>query len=535
MIVSKKASRLRIVDFSRAQARHILDRCESAKLVDNDTAIHCTFTHYNSDIINELEDVQWTCEQPQKPLAVSSQQLDGYVFKTSPMEHQLEVFKQSKDLSVFAWLWDMGLGKTWIAINNANYLYLQGKIDRLLVIAPNGVTDQWAEQQLPQHFDSVFTVAVYSEKTRKFPNGKGLLVWCVNTDVFSRFNLVEPIRRWLANGKSMVVVDESHTIKTPGSKRTGNIDDLRSFSQYRRILSGTPITRGTEDIFTQYRFLDPNIIGATTFTGFTTRYCRYGGHKNMDIVGYKDIDGLKALIAPYTSRLRKVDCLKLPDKIYVKRLVELSTEQKKWYVLFRDALKNESCINQKLNVKNVMEQLIRLRQILGGYVVVDNELKELPCPRLTELLSCVQQVAGRVLVWASHTAEIRRIYAAIAKTGRTVVTYYGENTPKQRGEALETYKSKADCVFVSNPAAGGTGLNLDGASHAVYYSHSFNGHHRWQSEDRNHRATTTADVIYIDLVAERTLDDLIIESNKNKKSIADMTFDELKKLLDRLG
>lgn len=491
-------------------------------------------TRHNAEAIDGAPcRVEWQCERPCPP---ATRRLEGEDIptKTQPYAHQREDLARSALMPAFAFIWEMGTGKTKVGIDTAAVLWTKGLIDGVLILAPKGVHAQWVNEQLPVHCGVDYaahavTLANFGKRaeaalTRDVADLKRLVFLAMNTDAVNSKRGAAIAERFLRARRCLFLLDESHYIKTPGASRTQEVTALGKLAPYRRIMTGTPISRGTEDLFAQYRFLDPNIIGMSTFTAFTTAYCVRNEHR--EIVGYKQINQLRQLLAPYTSRRKKADCLDLPPKVYARRPVDLSEEQTRWYKEVQAALKDAAAEN-KLDVKGAMDGLLRLRQIVGGFLPDGTALSN---PRLAEVEDILYQTEGRAVVWATHTAEIKALAERIAR-GRPVRTYYGDTTDAARAEAIAYWRETDGAVLVANPGAGGTGLNLDGATTVVYYTHTFNAVHRWQSEDRTHRATTRHTVTYFDLVASGTVDVAILANLRRKASVSEMTLGELRQLI----
>ena len=257
-----------------------------------------------------------------------------YVFGTEPFDYQLECFAVSRARRSFALFLEMGLGKTKILIDTACYLFREGLIDRVLVVAPNGVHKQWALKQIRQHtppWCKLGSVNYWGESKRGARRGPadGLHWFCINIEALSRGGGEAAALAFLKAGAALTAVDESIRIKTPGSDRTRAIQRIRKYSLFRRIMSGRPITKGIHDLYSQFYFLDPAIIGVDTFTAFKTRYCVMGVKEEANsIVDYKNTEELIARIAPHTYIAEKKD---YPAKIYVRRRVDLTPEQRSIY------------------------------------------------------------------------------------------------------------------------------------------------------------------------------------------------------------
>ena len=270
----------------------------------------------------------------------------NYKFKTKPYEHQLDALKASWDKENFAYFMEMGTGKSKVLLDNAAMLYDKGQINGLLLIAPKGVYKNWYDQEvpvhLPDHIEKKMVLWKTSDKSAKqkqilntlFEQGTDLHILIMNVEAFSSGNGTEFAQKFLSCHKAMIAIDESTTIKTPTSNRTKNILELRELAKYRRILTGSPVTKSPLDLFSQCAFLDPWLLGHDSYWVFKSRYAvtkkiEVQGRRVEIVVGYRNLGELSEKIKPFSKRILKEDCLDLPEKTFVKHYVELTPEQKK--------------------------------------------------------------------------------------------------------------------------------------------------------------------------------------------------------------
>ena len=465
-----------------------------------------------------------------------------YKFKTEPYEHQKDALKKCWNKEAFAIFAEMGTGKTKIALDNACILYNRGKIDRLLVVAPKGAYMNWVDLEIPTHVPEYIGKKVLAWKPSTSEKYKAQLkdimnlsdyrlkIMVMNVEAFSTKKGLNFAKLFLI-GKSMMIVDESTTIKNPQAKRTKNILSLAKETKYRRIMTGSPVTQSPMDLWSQMDFLDPEILGQSSFYAFRTRYAIMitanaagGTHKYQKIVKFKNLAQLGQLVSPHSYRILKKDCLDLPDKVYTKREVELSDEQKQAYAEMKTnamtMLKGQSA-----TALNVLTQLIRLHQITCGHMKTDDgDIINFKNLRLDELMQILGETTGKVIIWANYIHDILSIEKAIKEEfGRnSYCTYYGATKAEDRQKCIYDFQnSENDCrFFIGNTQTGGYGITLTAASTVIYYSNNYDLEKRIQSEDRAHRIGQKNAVLYIDLVAKGTVDEKIIQSLRNKVNIA---------------
>ena len=203
----------------------------------------------------------------------------NYKFKTKPYKHQLDALEISWNKEVYAYFMEMGTGKTKVLIDNMSMLYDQGKIDGALIVAPKGVIGTWYYQEIPQHlvkhvekkallWQSNFTKEYFKKLENLFKSDTDLHILIMNVEAFSTQKGVEFAAKFLSSHNSLMAIDESTTIKNPKAKRTKNIIRLSKLAKYRRIMTGSPVTKTPLDLFSQCEFLDPFCLDFASYYSF---------------------------------------------------------------------------------------------------------------------------------------------------------------------------------------------------------------------------------------------------------------------------
>lgn len=487
-------------------------------------------------------------KQPPTQQQLVGKLLTKYKPKMPHLPHMLKVLTTMWHRKYYAVLLEMGLCKTAIIIHDGGMLYLDGLVSGMLIFSPKGVHRQWLEEQIPQHLDASIKTNLILWKQKTIPikgmHRKGCLsVLSMNIDAIRTPKGFKTAMEFLKlhNGKSYMCIDESHLIKSPSAERTRAAIELGLLAAYRRICTGTPISKNIMDAWSQFKFLDVEILGHKYATSFRARYCIMGGFENRVIVGQRNVEEFYALIAPHSYRLTKAEALNLPPKMYVRREYEPSEVVRTHYNNLKKTFMTEMSDGSIADVDNAAVVLLRLQQVVLGYlpyVDPDGETvtETFDYGRLQELLAIIEQVNGPVIIWSRFRNDIVRVTAALEKVyGKgSVVEYYGATKDKQRAINKQLFIEGKARFFNSNPSAGGVGtdgLQRAGCQTVIYYSNSFNALHRWQSEDRTHRQGTKGTVTYFDLIAYRTVDLSILGNLRAKKSISDLTFDEIRSLI----
>ena len=464
----------------------------------------------------------------------------NYKFKTKPYAHQLTALDKSWQKDEYGYFMEMGTGKSKVLIDNMALLYDKGQINAALIIAPKGVYRNWLSQEIPNHLPShiehktVLWTALTSKTKDKeyqqlFKIDYDLHILLMNVEALSTKKGVEFAGKFLRCHKILMVIDESTTIKNPTAKRTKAILALSKEAKYRRILTGSPVTKSPLDLYSQCAFLNEHLLGFTSYYTFRNRYAHmiernFGGRRVQIVASYRRLDELAEILKPFSYRVLKEDCLDLPPKIYMKREIELTDEQKKAYHTMKSMALAQ--VNGKIaTAPHVLTQLMRLHQITCGHFKADDgTIQEFKNNRMGELLDLLEEIEGKVIIWANYVYDIEQIVKTIGEEygEDSIVQYYGAIESKTRQKNIDKFQDPESKVrfFVGNPQTGGYGITLTGASNVIYYSNGYDLEKRLQSEDRAHRIGQKKSVTYVDLIARGTVDEKIVKALRKKINIA---------------
>ena len=463
----------------------------------------------------------------------------NYKFKTKPYGHQLKALEMSCNKSYFAYFMEMGTGKSKVLLDNIAMLYDQGKINGVLIISPKGVTGTWYKQEIPTHLpDHIETETILwqanitkgqSKKLgRLFKTGEELHILIMNVEAFSTQKGVDFAAKFLSCHNCLMAIDESTTIKNPDAKRTKNICKLSSYAKYKRILTGSPVTKSPLDLYKQCDFLQPELLGHTSYYTFRTRYAvmrtaNFGGRSVQIVVGYRNLGELAEKLKAFSFRILKDDCLDLPPKTYMKRIVKLSPDQEKIYKQMKHLALAEM-EGKTMTTATVLTQLMRLQQITCGHFKADDgSLKNIKNNRIDELLDVLAEVEGKAVIWAHWQHDVQNIIEAIRKvySFNAAVDYYGLTPNPERQTNIDRFQNDDKCrFFVGTPQTGGYGITLTAASTMIYFSNGYDLEKRQQSEARIDRIGQKFPMTYIDIMVEDTVDERIVKALRKKVDIA---------------
>jgi SNF2 family DNA or RNA helicase len=458
-------------------------------------------------------------------------------YKTKPFEHQRQALMRGADSHNFAYFMEMGTGKTKVSIDNASYLFLLNKIKHVIVIAPNSVYLNW-KKEIDVHCSVPHKIMAHKVDKiipPEFADPLQLTWYLFNVEAMSHKSGLKKVKELLTEKeKTLIIIDEATTIKNRTAKRTKNIIELGKEVAYKRILTGSPVTKSPLDLYSQVAFLDRSLLGHTSFYTFRARYAvmheiDMGGRSVLLPRYYTNLEELEQNLKKFSYRCRKAECLDLPDKLYTQHYINLKDDHAKAY----DQLKRNAWAviqDEEVSYSNKLTEILKLHQCVNGHVKTDDgKIVEFSDPKLDELLNIIEENDGKFIIWANYIYNIEKIINILEKKygSNSVVAVYGAIDAERRITNVRRFEGDANVrFFVGNPATGGYGLNLVSASYVVYYSNSYNLEVREQSEDRAHRIGQDKNVLVIDLITKETVDEMIISALKNKIKLSAKTLGE---------
>jgi hypothetical protein len=512
---------------------------------------------YANAVEQHLKKVQGMKLDKNKPVKITDYKFSGKLHPDTgtvvkPMEHQVRVFGLSREREAFALFMEQGTGKSRVIVDTACYLFQKKLITGVLVIAPNSMKDPWVDEVELMSPEAVrYRTYVHRagggkaaiEDFREICQpGKSLAWLIINIEAFSSAKGLNVADDFMKKHRVLMVVDESTSIKSNSAKRSKNVIKVGKGAAYRRVLTGTPVTQGPLDLYVPFKFLDPAILGYGSYYSFRNHFAEMGGFGGKQIIHYINLDELQRLIDPHSFRVLRSECLDLPPKQYQKLVVELSPEQRRIYNDIKEDMLT-SFSGMEVSVTMVLTQLLRLQQIVGGFLPVENVMeldnglakkwyKPHPVPganpKIEALLEFGEDIPenARVIVWARFRAEIELIANALRKRygDAAVVEFHGGVKQADRNTIKNSFQDMKSPVrwFIGQHATGGRGLTLTAASYVVYFSNTFSLEERLQTEDRAHRIGQTKSVVYIDIVASKTIDSKLIAKLRGKKKTANI-------------
>lgn len=501
--------------------------------------------------------------------------LQDYIPKTQPWKHQARAFAETADLEVNALLAEPRTGKSKIVIDTAAYRFERGDITALLIVAmPSGVPRNWVTDEIPTHLPtrvprmcltwdaSRFSRKAYQAQLDALLAFPGLAVLAVNGEAIITENFRRYLGRFLKARRTVMAVGDESTLicKTPGAKRTKVMHAIgrQPAVVVRRILDGTPVGEGPLDLFSQFQFLKPGILGHASFFSFKNYFAEWDrgydpntGREYPKLKGYRNLDELSERVARHSFRVTRREVFPdMPDQVVSPLYFQLSREQRRVYDALETTYEAELADMSVVTAVNVLSRYGRLQMIASNRVGAQDALAICPAcggngceacdglgamevtvparvvdpdhnPRLDALEDQLTRTNEPYIVWCRFTHDVDDCMALSERMGRSPVRYDGQCTADQKAEAKLAFQTGQAGALVGSPASGGRGLTLKSAKTIFNYSHFFSLLTYIQGNDRAEDPEATRGTAIVNMVAEQTVDEDIAEAHVFKKSTAD--------------
>lgn len=449
--------------------------------------------------------------------------------KVKPFTHQVKAFQIGTTVNEAALLMEQGTGKTLSAICIAGYRYTRKEVQRLLVIAPLSVTSVWKDE-----FSKIATfpydIKTPVEMKKDLPNFFGhfqegcLQVIIINYE--SSWRVLEALLKWKPQ---MIIADESQKIKNGRAKQSKALHKLGDQASYKLILSGTPITQGPLDTWSQYRFLNPTVFGRK-FLRFRDQYAIMGGYMGYQVTGYKNLPELAEKAHSIAYRVTKAEALDLPEQVDQIIKVKLEPEAADLYKKMEEDFIIKFSEDESATAPIILTQLLRLQQITGGFIPVDETglMKNLSMAKLEMVADILEDLPSKkkVVIFARFTAEIEALKQVMGVLKRKFVTISGDT--KDRAAAVKSFQEDpAITILISQIQTGGLGITLTASDTVIFYSTTFSFADYEQAKARIHRIGQAHSVTYIHILVEDSVDEDILKILKSKGNMAKLIVDTL--------
>jgi SNF2 family DNA or RNA helicase len=469
-----------------------------------------------------------------------------YRYKTEPFSHQKRALKKLVMLNGKAGLlMEMGTGKTKVAIDFAGIGFYNFEVRRVLVVAPLSVLGVWP-RQIRQHSGApsrIFrltgptTDRVRLLKRISQSSKSDILTYVViNYEGIWRESDEGSIRDLLVQWKAdLVIWDECHRLKSPTSKQSRAAYVISQSARFRLGLTGTHITKSPLDVFGQFRAIDDKVFGSNWYS-FRFTYGVWGGFGKFQLRGYRHLRTLITKVRENSFRVKKEDCLDLPPKLFQTVPVTLSEKAE---ILYRKMAK-EMIIeieDTHATAAIVLVKLLRLSQITSGFVKdVDGNIKVFDDNKLNTCMDLVDDLLEedhKVVIFVRFRNDIERIKEKLVARKVQHAILSGSVPVAQRDSLVARFQRDPDLkVFIAQVQAGSLGIELYAADTAIFYSLDYNAANYWQAQDRIHRHGQTKKVTYYHLVVPRSIDQIVLQTLKEKGDLAQTIIHTPRRLLE---
>lgn len=449
---------------------------------------------------------------------------------TELMPWQQAAVEKLKPTRVGGLFMEMGTGKTRTIIEIVKQRIQ--KIDKVVWFCPVSLKDT-IRLEILKHTDCG-DIYQFDDKTTAdtIPDARWIIV---GLESLSSSNRVTFAVNSLITEKTFVILDESSYIKGHKAKRTERATFLTEKANYRFVLTGTPLSQGVEDLFSQMKFLSPKILGYRSWYTFARNHLEYSEKHPGLIVASHDTDQLASKIAPYVYQVTKAECMSLPGKKFKTKYCSLTNDQQYAYQMAKDKMLFEIDFDEEFKPYTIFRLYGALQQISSGFwnrricsrgrLCPEDEYEFLTFEdnRFDALLEVVRGIPEdeKVIIWAKFRYDINRIVSGLREKygSDSVAVFTGDTKIKDRQNEVDKFKSSSR-FFVATQSCGGHGLTLNEASHVIFYSNSFKYSERLQAEDRCHRMGQDKEVHYIDIISSG-IDEKIWESLSKKENVAE--------------
>lgn len=473
---------------------------------------------------------------------------DGFKFKTTPYQHQVEGLMYGLENECFLLGDDQGLGKTKQIIDIAMCRKAQGMKHCLIICSINGTKYNWADEVkthssedswvLGTRFTKRHSIKMIEgstkDKMEDLNNQPPQFFWITNIETLRggsykegkgkkavmRFPIAEKIKQLCDEGViGMIAFDEAHKAKNPDSQQGRALLSIET-DDPKIPMSGTFLLNNPLDLYLPLRWAG---FETHSFYAYKQHYCRFGGYGGKEIVGYKNLDELRAIVEKVMLRRTKGDVLDLPPKVHSVEYVEMSTEQKKLYADVKESIRDD--IDKIKLHPDPMSQMLRLRQVTGfpGCIstsVVESEKMN----RLVELVEEISSVGEKAICYSTWSMMTNVMRHKLAKFNPAYIT--GEVKSEDRMEQVRKFQEDPTCkVIIGTIGAMGTGLTLTAAQNVIFLDEPWNRGIKDQAEDRAHRIGTKGTVRIITLICKDSVDEGVYNLVQKKGKMADLLID----------
>jgi len=433
---------------------------------------------------------------------------------------------------------DMGLGKTIQAIAAAALLKQLRDIQHVLIVTPASLKHQWAREI--NRFTSLPVQIIQGSQIDRRKQYRELQFFNIVNYELVLYDQEDIVKQQF----DLVMLDEAQRIKNWRTKTADAIKQLRS--PYAFVLTGTPLENRLDELYSVFQFIDPTILGP--LWRFNERYYEVerrptGSYK---VLGYKSLDELRRRISPYVMRrVRDEVLLDLPDRIDNNFFVEMTEPQTAAYIEYEHKVAKLMAQAKRRPLtpdehKLLLSFLTKMRLICNALALHDPDIKpadrEKTAPKLRELREILsEEVAGnghKVIIFSQWSTMLAFTEPLLEKLDVGWVKLTGDVPSAKRGALVERFFDDPQCKVFLSTDAGGVGLNLQAASMVINLDLPWNPAVLGQRIARAHRHGQKLPVNVINLIAQGTIEERMLDTLAAKRAVFDAALNEDSTVVD---
>ena len=467
-----------------------------------------------------------------------------FEFKTKPFNHQIDGVRFGLNKKKFLLCDDQGLGKTFQIINWVGCLEKTDTINKVLIVCGvNSLKYNW-QSEISIHSDEKGWVlgTRYRKRTGKAYEGSTkdkledldnlpdcrYIITNIETlragaEKISKskyhFPIAEKLQKLCKNGTiSVIAFDEVHRSKEPTSLQSRAMINVTA--KYMVAMSGTPLMNNPLDLYFPMKWLG---YENHSFYQFKQHYCTLGGWGGSQVVGYKNLEEIRAMMDDIMLRRLKTEVLDLPEKIRKIEYVDMTSKQNQIYKEVYNGVMSEL---QKIKFSNnPLSMMIRLRQATGWTGIISDKVQE--SAKMERMIELVQEIiaSGQKAIVFSNWESITEVAREKLKAYNPAYITGATKTDDRMNEVKRFQNDKNCKIIIGTIGAMGTGLTLTAAQNVIFLDSPWNMALKAQAEDRAHRIGTKGTVNIITIVCKNTIDERIEELVEKKGQIADALVD----------
>lgn len=467
-----------------------------------------------------------------------------FKFKTKPFAHQIDGVRFGLNKKKFLLCDDQGLGKTKQIIDFVGCLEKTDTINKVLIVCGvNSLKYNW-QYEIGVHSDEKgwvlgtrfrkTTGKAYEGSTKDKLDDLGNLPDCryIITNIESlragakkisktkyHFPIAEKLQELCKNGTiSVIAFDECHKSKDPTSLQSRAM--LLLSASYMSAMSGTPLMNNPLDLYFPIHWLG---YEQHSLYQFKQHYCTFGGWGGSQVVGYKNLEEIRALMEEIMIRRLKSEVLDLPEKIRKIEYVDMTPKQNQIYKEVYNGVMSDL---QKIKFSNnPLSMMIRLRQATGWTGIISDKVQE--SAKMDRMIELVQEIVAsgqKAIIFSNWESMTEVAKEKLKSYNPAYIT--GATKADERMKEVDRFQTDDKCrVIIGTIGAMGTGLTLTAAQNVIFLDSPWNMALKAQAEDRAHRIGTKGTVNIITLVCKNTIDERIEELVEKKGQIADALVD----------